>query len=160
MRCLGIDPGPSYFAWAIFDEQGDRYIAHGDCVIDADWRFPHEFHAIACERVHRTVTRRGDKLMSAGASTLQTAEVVGMIRAWASIAGKRIVLLAKPTITSAISGSAKSSDAEVNRSLYQFVRGMPSPGTRGFAQHHRDALAAAYVGPGRIRAQEAMAKVA
>lgn len=156
MRVLGIDPGPSYFAWAIYDEQQDRYIAHGDCVPGKE-SVPREFDAISCERVHRTVTRRGGKLMSAGKTTLQTSETIGMIRAWAIGRDVPIVLLPKPTITAAITGSAKSTDSDVNRALANLVRGMPPPGSIGFIQHHRDALAAAYVGVGRIKAQEIQA---
>jgi hypothetical protein len=147
MRILGIDPGPTGIAWAIYGPvAGERHDRPNDII---EWG--------ECDNWHGAKWETGDFLGAhdyaaiewpvifpgAGNEVRDTIATAGI---WWDRLGKSTLLIPRATVASALHVRGDSRINAVVASLCPALAGV----RKGLTGHHRAAAAVAYVSAGRI----------
>lgn len=152
---MGIDPGPTGFAWAVYDEPRNRIDewGHENGVTPSGVSGATFLHwKDLCGKADVVAVER---IMPFGqppsVSLLQTVEVVGMLRAIVP----EILLIPRKSVVVALTGKVTHGDKEVNATMNRLCPNLEGriPGVDG---HVRAAAAVAYVAKGKWQSREAL----
>ncbi len=155
MRFLGIDPSPTGFAWAIYDEDRNEIVewGHEDGAIPGGVLGSTLLHwKDVCGKTDVVAVERVMPFGSPPSSALlQTVEVVGMLRAMVP----DVLLIPRKSVVVALTGQTQNGDKEVNATMERLVPNIAGriPGIDG---HIRAAAAVAYVAVGKWRSAEVL----
>lgn len=149
MKVLGIDPGPSDFAWAVYDSDVDDITLWGvspylmDAITDISVEFidSDEIDLTICRVIGIERVRSYGQII--GNSILETAEVVGALEQESHSFGGCIAhLIPRRTIVAHLTGSAVGGDKQVNARVNQICPNFAKV-RKGLNGHHRAAAAVA-----------------
>lgn len=161
MRYMGIDPGPTGFAWAVYDDEaivgafrgGITEWGHENGVTPGSVSGSTLLHwKDVCGKADVVAVER---IMPFGqppsVGLLQTVEVVGMLRAMVP----EILLIPRKSVVVALTGKVTHGDTEVNATMKRLCPNLEGrqPGLDG---HVRAAAAVAYVAVGKWKAREVL----
>lgn len=142
MNILGIDPGPDYFAWAIYDTKRNEIRAWGRHDVCAGRpELPLGVDAIAIEDIVAVyIPNRG---------RTDTVKTIGMLEAWFPEA----ILISRERVRTVLTGTARGTEARANAALSKFIPTFRHRRT-GLTGHHRAAACVAFVAGGQLQARK------
>jgi len=138
VRILGIDPGPTGYAWALFDSDRNEIVEWGDNPSDD---LVLDYDHVAIEDIV--------SVWHQGRTVIETAKMIGRLQKVFPDA----IMIPRKTVAAVLGGNARAGDQRINAALNRYI---PSLARRrkGLNGHHRAAAAVAFVALGRIQKQK------
>ncbi len=138
MRVLGIDPGPTYFGWAVYDDERNRIDDWGTHTLP-DMQF-------VTDGIDAVVIEDIVGIYQPGKQRVNTAKTIGYCQAMFPGA----VLIPRETVRAVLAGRASATEADANLAFGRLVPSFADV-RHGITSHVRAAACVAYVGVGRVK---------